>query len=318
MACSPFLRLIACSKTAIKVFFAVVFIMPLAVQGQSVINLYQGEIPGAINTVDGQKKEVAKDAAIYLSKVSVPTLTVFLPSGKNTSTAAVIICPGGGYGGLSMTHEGTEVAELFAKNGIAAFVLKYRLPSDKIMKQKEFGPLQDAQEAMVLLRKDAKKWNLDTAKIGIMGFSAGGHLAATAGTHFAGVIKDDAHQFIRPNFMMLIYPVISMTDSLTHKGSRYNLLGKMPTEEMKILFSNELQITQKTPPSFLVHSQDDPLVPVKNSLIFYESLLENKIPVEMHLYPKGGHGFGLVNSTTKDRWFDRCINWMQASGWIGN
>lgn len=289
-----------------------------ALHAQTVLNLYNGEIPGSIKAQYEENREVAKDSAIFVSRVSNPTLTVFLPSGKLAPTAAVIICPGGGYGGLSMTHEGTEVAEQFVKNGIAAFVLKYRLPSDKIMVHKETAPLQDAQEAMVVLRKNAKKWNLVVNKIGIMGFSAGGHLASTVGTHFSGVIMDEAHKFIRPDFVMLLYPVISMQDSLTHGGSRYNLLGITPTDETKRWFSNELQVSKETPPTFIVAAEDDPLVSPKNSLVFYQALLKNKIPSEIHIYQKGGHGFGLDNLSTKDQWFDRCINWMQSNGWLNS
>lgn len=295
----------------------VLFLFSPALRAQTIVNLYKGDIPGSKKSVQYTEQiEVAKDSALFVSKVSNPTLTIFLPNRGQKPTAAVVICPGGGYAGLSMTHEGTEIAEQLVQNGVAAFVLKYRLPSDEVMVDKEIGPLQDAQEAIVVLKKNAKKWNLDVAKIGIMGFSAGGHLASTVGTHFSGVIKDEAHNFIRPNFMMLIYPVISMQDSLTHGGSRYNLLGKKVTDSKKRKFSNELQVSRKTAPAFIVHAEDDPLVTVENSIVFYQALLKDKIPSEIHIYPKGGHGFGLDNLTTEDKWFDRCINWMRAGGWL--
>lgn len=309
-------KVIALSRRNKKAMLFMLLFGPLTLHAQTVMNLYNGEIPGSIKAIYKEKTEVAKDSAIFVSKVSKPTLTIFLPTEKRLPTAAVIICPGGGYAGLSMTHEGTEVAEQFVKNGVAAFVLKYRLPSDKIMVHKETGPLQDAQEAILMVKNHAKDWNIDTSKIGIMGFSAGGHLASTAGTHFSGVIKDEAHKFICPDFMMLLYPVISMTDSLTHGGSRYNLLGKAPTDETKRWFSSELQVTKQTPPTFIMAAEDDPLVSPKNSLVFYQALLKNKIPSEIHIYQRGGHGFGLDNLSTRDKWFDRCINWMQANGWI--
>ncbi|TDG35362.1 alpha/beta hydrolase [Pedobacter changchengzhani] len=306
----------ACRKTHKVVLLSVFLFGSLSLSAQTIMDLYKGEIPGSVEANLQEKIEINSDATIFVGNVAKPTLTIFLPNTKKALTSAVIICPGGGYQGLSMTSEGTKVAEQFVKNGVAAFVLKYRLPNDKIMVSKMNGPLQDAQEAILMVKKHAKEWNIDTNKIGIMGFSAGGHLASTAGTHFSGVIKDEAHQFIRPDFMMLIYPVISMEDSLTHGGSKYSLLGKNPSEETKRWFSNEFQVTEKTPPTFIVHAQDDPVVSPKNTLEFYKALYNKKIPTEMHIYPKGGHGFGLDNASTKDRWFDRCINWMQANGWI--
>lgn len=299
-------------------FVTAMFLWPGTLYSQTLIHLYKDQIPGAINRVNIEKADTV-DRAIYLGNVSRPSLTMFLPSEKNANGTAVVICPGGGYTGLSISHEGYKVAEEFKKAGVAAFVLKYRLPNDKTMLHKETGPLQDAQEAIKLIRKNYKKWNIDTIKVGIIGFSAGGHLASTAGTHFYHpVITDKDKTSVRPDFMILIYPVISMMDSITHKGSRRNLLGSAPSLEKKILFSNELQVTTETPPAFLVHAQEDELVPVQNSILFYNALLKNKVPVEMHIYAKGKHGFGLNNTATKDLWFERCKNWMDANGWLNN
>ncbi|WP_431211619.1 alpha/beta hydrolase [Puia sp. P3] len=210
-----------------------------------------------------------------------------------------------------MGHEGLEIAHMLNEAGIAAFVLKYRLPSDETMADKTIGPLQDAQRAIQLVRQQAKEWGVDTARVGIMGFSAGGHLASTAGTHFEkAVIPNDGHVSLRPDFMVLLYPVISFSDSIGHRGSRDALIGENPSSSLITEYSNELQVGPLTPPAFLVHSEDDKTVPVANSIHFYESLLHNKVPAELHLYPGGGHGYGLHNPTTKDQWSERLLNWL--------
>ncbi len=295
-----------------------VLLLPaLCSYSQTVIPLYNSTIPGAKDVENQERADTLQNGSIFLKGVCYPTLTVFLPSKLQATGAAVIVCPGGGYAGLSITDEGSRVAQELTKIGVTAFVLKYRLPSEKIMVDTETGPLQDAQEALKLVRKNYKKWNIDTNKVGIMGFSAGGHLASTAGTHFIlPVITRNDKISVRPDFMILIYPVISMMDSITHKGSRKNLLGSLPSLEKRILFSNELQVTPQTPPTFLVHSQEDDLVPAQNSLSFYSALLKNKVPSELHIYSKGKHGFGLNNTATKDFWFERCRNWMEANGWL--
>ncbi|GGB04405.1 beta-xylanase [Puia dinghuensis] len=251
------------------------------------------------------------------SKVSRPTLTVWQPpAGKRTGTA-VIVCPGGGYVHLAMTHEGTQVAAWLNSLGITAFVLKYRLPDDETMVDKTIGPLQDAQRAIQLVRQRAGEWGVNPGKIGILGFSAGGHLASTAGTHFTTpVIANPAGVSLRPDFMVLLYPVISFDDSIGHRGSRDNLIGKQPSPEGIKKFSNELQVTDQTPPAFLVHAEDDRTVPVINSLEFYIALMRHRVPAELHVYPKGGHGFGMHNPTTTDQWPDRLVNWLTAGGWL--
>jgi len=201
--------------------------------------------------------------------------------------------------------------------GVAAFVLKYRLPNDQTQPDKTIAPLLDAQQALRLVREQAAKYNLNPERIGLMGFSAGGHLAATAGTHFAQPAgANPGPTSVRPAFIMLIYPVISFSDSLAHKGSRSNLLGDAPTPDQVRLYSNELQVTAQTPPTFLVHAEDDTVVPVQNSLVFYQALHRHNVPAEMHLYPKGGHGFGMNNKTTKDQWVERLQNWLDANGWL--
>ncbi|HTN08002.1 alpha/beta hydrolase [Agriterribacter sp.] len=279
---------------------------------QQTIPLYEKNIPGALNVPNEERYDSVNAVAF---KVFTPTLTVYLPQKENANGAAVVICPGGGYGGLVMGKEGFAIAEYFAKQGVAAFVLKYRLPDDRIMKDKSTGPLQDAQQAIKLIKQHARQWNVDTARVGIMGFSAGGHLASTAGTHFNHpVIAVKPQVSVRPDFMILVYPVISMTDSLGHRGSRNNLLGKNPSPQKIQLFSSELQVTAQTPPAFLIHAGDDKAVDVDNSISFYEALRHNKVPAEMHIYPKGDHGF--VLKMPVEEWMSICIKWMRHSGFL--
>ncbi|MFD2285827.1 alpha/beta hydrolase [Pedobacter petrophilus] len=279
--------------------------------------MYTSSIPGAKSSSVIEKIETTADGKVQVTGVTVPTLTMYLPEKEKANGAAIIICPGGGYGFLAMSLEGYSSAQEFQKMGIAAFVLKYRLPNDNIMENKETGPLQDAQQAIKLIRSQAKKWNIDTAKVGVIGFSAGGHLASTLGTHFdRPVVPNLSSVSLRPNFMMLLYPVISFDQTIAHLGSRTKLIGNSPTAAMINTYSNETQVTPQTPPTFIVHASNDGWVKVDNSLIFYQALLKNKVPVEMHLYTKGGHGFGLNNNSTKDLWIDRCHNWLLASGFI--
>jgi acetyl esterase/lipase len=282
---------------------------------QEIIPLYD-KVPNS-KPVSDREKSVLTDGILRISKVSVPTMTIYKPISTNAKKSAVIICPGGGYGILAASHEGSDVAKLFNEWGITAIVLKYRLPDDTIMIDKRIGPLQDAQRALQLVRENAVKWNIDPAKVGIMGFSAGGHLAATASTHFNKAVIDNANNIsLRPDFSILIYPVISFTDSLTHMGSRNSLVGKNPSWENIQEYSNEMQVTMQTPPAFLVHASDDKGVKPGNSIKYYEALLKNAVSAELHLYQKGGHGFGLNNKTTSDKWMERLKNWMISNSYL--
>jgi len=282
----------------------------LQTAGQTIIPLYPGTVP---NSKPYAMKEIRMEAnglLVGFRKISEPTLAVYLPDEKIATGAAVIICPGGGYEMESYRLEGTVIAEAFLRKGIAAFILKYRLPSDSIMIDKSIGPLQDAQQAIKTVRMRAGEWKINPAKIGIMGFSAGGHLASTAGTHFdKSYIPNDEKINLRPDFLILIYPVISMTDELTHRGSRNALLGKTPNKELIGLFSNEMHVTANTPPTWLTHAGDDNVVTVENSIRFYQELIRNKVPAEMHLYPKGNHGFVLFQPT--DEWMQPLFSWMK-------
>ena len=272
-------------------------------------------IPGAITASD-YKEELRVDEhgnPTGIRKVTEPTLKIFLADNKNIKNAAVIICPGGGYAHLSNEKEGDKVAVWLNSIGVSAFVLKYRLPSDIIMKDKAVGPLQDAQEAIRTVRKHADEWNVDAGKIGVLGFSAGGHLASTLSTHYKDkVYKTNETISARPDFSILIYPVISMDDKITHKGSKENLLGKNPSDELVARFSNEKQVDSSTPTTFLVHATDDKSVVVENSINYYLALKRHNVPTEMHLYETGGHGFGLGYNGTKQNWPLACEKWMIA------
>lgn len=299
-----------------KICFAFgLLMMQYTTQAQQVIALYDGAVPNSKTAVTVTEKNENNQGQVRISQVIAPTLTVFTPPADKNTGAAIVICPGGGYSRLAMTHEGTDVGKLFASWGITAFVLKYRLPSDSIMVNKTIGPVQDAQRALQLVRSRAAEWKIDTAKVGIIGFSAGGHLASTAGTHFnKAFIQNTDNISLRPNFMMLIYPVITFSDKYTHKGSKENLIGKTAQADSVTYFSNELQVSDATPPTFLVHAGDDKAVPVENSLSFYRALNDHHVPAELHVYPGGGHGFGMNNKTTADEWTGRLQNWLKGLG----
>ncbi len=249
-------------------------------------------------------------------KVTDPVIYVFLPPADKSNGKAVLICPGGGYGVLAFSHEGFAIARWLNENGIAGIILKYRLPSDLIMKDKKVGPLQDAQEAMRLIRRNATEWKINPSKVGVIGFSAGGHLASTLSTHYAEKVYESGDTTsARPDFSLLLYPVISFDASFTHAGSRKNLIGDNPADDQIKRFSNELQINSKTPPTFIVHSSDDKTVPVRNSIVYYEALQKNGVIAEMHIFQKGGHGYGLaVGRGTESAWPDLSLHWLKATG----
>ncbi len=278
---------------------------------QTIIPLYE-KIPNSKPGPDIEKSEIDPKGLTRISEVTSPTLSVFLPPKDKANGTAVIICPGGGYARLAFSHEGTDVAKKFNEMGIAAFVLKYRLPDDLIMVNKETGPVQDAQRAIQVVRERAAEWSIDKKRVGLMGFSAGGHLASTAGTHFNHHYTDTKKNInLRPDFLILIYPVISFADSIAHKGSRTRLLGEHPSPEKVREYSNELQVTKNTPPTFLVHAKDDKVVPVENGLLFYKALQEHHVPSSLYLYEKGGHGFGMNNPTSDVKWMEHLQKWMQ-------
>ena len=252
---------------------------------------------------------------VRVSKVQTPEIAVYIPAKRNSTGQAVVICPGGGYAILAYDWEGTDIAKLLNSKVITAIVLKYRLPSTKSSITPHLTPLMDAKRAMRIVRANADKWGIKKNNIGIMGFSAGGHLASTLATHFDEGDKNSKdsieQQSSRPDFAVLIYPVISMDPKIAHMGSRTNLIGEHPDSALAKQYSNELQVTKQTPPTFLLHATDDGAVPVENSLRFYEACKTNGVPVEMHIFPKGGHGFGLKNKTSEADWFNLLTVWMK-------
>ncbi|MDQ7950029.1 MAG: alpha/beta hydrolase [Pedobacter sp.] len=298
-----------------KLLLALILLITLAnADAQQVIPLYKGKIPGSKNPPADYKETavVAPTTGLTsLSKVTDPTLTIFQPAKPNGT--AVIICPGGGYSGLAFDKEGVLVAKRFNEIGITAFVLKYRLPSDLIMDDKSFGPLQDAMQAIYLVRKNANVWGINPNKIGIMGFSAGGHLAGSLSVHYGDIkVQNQENISLRPDFSILIYGVISFRE-FTHKGSLTRLLGENPTTEQRNYWSSELHVNAQTPITFMVHSNNDGTVPIKNSIMYNEALTKNKVSSELHIYPTGGHGFGLYNKTVQDDWFQRLQNWITTN-----
>jgi acetyl esterase/lipase len=300
-----------------SVLFVLLIIFPGAFAQTSTLRLWPDGIPGVIlNDTYIEKPTQSEGIYTRFEKVTNPLLFVYLPPKEEATGTAVLICPGGGYSALAFNHEGNAIAKWLNDNGIAGIILKYRLPSDLIMKNKSVGPLQDAQEAMRIIRRNAISWNINPRKIGVIGFSAGGHLASTLSTHFAEKVYDVKDTTsARPDFSILIYPVISFDASFAHAGSRRNLIGDNPSEEAIRRFSNELQITEKTPSAFLVHSGDDSGVPVKNSIVYYEGLQKYGIPSELHIFQKGGHGYGLsVNSGTQSAWPELCLRWLKSLG----
>jgi acetyl esterase/lipase len=289
-------------------------VIQISVKAQTVINLYE-TIPNAIKNEVLEKIDSLQK--VKISGVTIPTITAYLPDPKIANGTAVLICPGGGYTFLVINKEGRDVALELNKKGIAAFVLKYRLPSKQTMVNPEIGPLQDAQQAIKMIRENSSKWNVDPNKVGIMGFSAGGHLAATTSVMFdRKVIDNKLNTNLRPDFSILVYPVISFTDSLVHQGSKAKLIGDQASADHIIAYSAERQVKVNCPPAFLVHSSNDKVVPVGNSIKYYEALQKKGIKAELRIYQAGGHGYALNNTTTKDKWIESCYHWMEANKWL--
>lgn len=252
-------------------------------------------------------------------QVSNPGIYSYFPAPEDNTGAAVIICPGGGYGHVTINWNGFQFAKWFNAMGVNAFVLNYRLPHSPDLKQRELGPLQDAQRAVKIVRAHANKWNIDPEKIGVMGISAGGHLAASLGVFQEDVasINDSLDEYgFTPEFMILVSPVITMGE-YTHEGSRQNLLGKNPSQELIDKFSMERQVHTQTPPAFLVHAYNDGAVDPRNSIMFYVSLLEHDVMSTLHIFPKGGHGIALRdNPGSTENWTELCEMWMKEMGWL--
>ncbi|MEL0074249.1 MAG: alpha/beta hydrolase [Flavobacteriaceae bacterium] len=294
-------------------FILAVFFTFYFTNAQEEYPLWEKGIPGQIKSDEVKEYSTGGTAEeiLRVHQVTEPTLKAYFPSKELANGAAVVICPGGGYRILAIDHEGYQIAEWLNSLGIAAFVLKYRLPDARIMKDPSVGPLQDVQKALRTVRQNAQKWNIDSTQIGIMGFSAGGHLAASLASHYQANVYEEATAIsARPDFSILIYPVISFDQTMTHSGSRENLIGKNPTEAQIAYFSNELQINKNTPPTLLIHSVDDEVVPVENSLAYLKQLKKYKVESELHIFSDGGHGYGLGRGGTHSLWSKNAENWL--------
>jgi acetyl esterase/lipase len=299
-----------------KIFFALFLCLATGLlQSQNfILPLWEGDPPNYKASGEVMKSDTTN--IVRLSLVQHPDIAVFLPSKSNATGEAVVICPGGGYHILAYDWEGSDIARWFSSRGIAAMVLKYRLPDSKSNIVPHKTPLMDAQRAFRMVRYHAESWNIDPGMIGIMGFSAGGHLASTLSTHFdkgdPGHTDPVERISCRPDFSILVYPVISFTEEFSHSGSRTALLGKDPDPKLVRYYSNELQVTSETPPAILIHSGDDGGVPVQNSLAYYGALFEKAIPAEIHVYPYGGHGYSLaIGKGHLATWPDRVLEWIQ-------
>ncbi len=289
--------------------FAVPLLLSLsaAQPANPVVPLWDGKAPHAVGDSDADK----------------PSLKVFRAEKPNG--AAVVVCPGGGYGFLADDHEGKQVAEFLNTLGVTAFVLKYRIVTKDRPGPLHPAPLEDAQRAIRLVRAKAKEFGIDPKRVGIMGFSAGGHLASTAATHFnVGGLKNDddvEKESCRPDFAILAYPVVTFDDAATHKGSRTNLIGANPDAKLVELYSNEKHVTKETPPTFIFHTNADTAVVPENAVRFYLACKKAGVPVEMHIYEKGRHGVGLGRDPkwtggekSVATWPDRLADWMKSRG----
>ncbi|NJN26985.1 MAG: alpha/beta hydrolase [Cyclobacteriaceae bacterium] len=280
---------------------------------QETLKLWTGKIPYSTGLIG--EEEITDQG--HVRNIQDPDITVYLPDKEKATGAAVVICPGGGYWLLAIKHEGHDIARWFNSIGVAGIVVKNRLPTSDNITDKSEVAMTDAQRAVRMTRYHAEKWGIAPGKIGIMGFSAGGHLASTVGTHFDLGIKDakDPIQQVscRPDFMVLVYPVISMSGDIMHTGSMKSLLGENPSDAQMLRFSNEKQVTKDTPPAILIHSSDDTGVPVANSIGFYEALLAHGVAAELHLFHSGGHGYGLGrgDGTSHNMWPQNVQAWMK-------
>jgi len=308
--------------------------MTTTVFSQEEVELYDGDIPNVLGDGPEERSFDAPFGKVYY-QVGTPTLQLFLPVKEKNTGTAVILCPGGSYSALVYGFE-TKTAQLLAQNGIAGIVLKYRLPDPKFYENKEIVPLQDLQQALIKVRENASEWGISPDKVGVLGSSAGGHLASSAGTHFdTCYVPNPNNTCVRPDFLILNYPVISFADSLTHFQSRLRLIGEEPIpneifqlmatdskkaekmmaeipvpKEMVLEFSNELHVTSETPPTFIDHANDDAVVPIQNSILFIAALQQQGVKVECFFYASGGHGYQADNLGNKVEWIDACIAWI--------
>lgn len=293
----------------------IMLLSTLSIGQDFTIPIWSADIPNS--QASDEKLDYGDRDIVWMTGVQTPDIAVFLPTEKTATGQGVLICPGGGYAGLAYDWEGTDIAKWLNSKGIAGFVLKYRLPISKSVVTPKDAPLMDAQRAMRVIRGHAEEWNLDQDKLGVMGFSAGGHLASTLTMHHDEILIDKYDELdtlaSRPDFQILVYPVITFSPADRHNGSKENLIGKNSTDELIHFYSTENHVTKNTPPTFLLHSTDDRAVPVENSLLMYKALKDQNIPVEMHIYPYGGHGFSLaIGQGYLSSWTERLAEWLES------
>ena len=297
-------------------FLILLFGTSLAFSQNHTLNLWPG-LPPLQKESDQQEKTV-REGIVRISNVQTPSIEVYLPTQQIATGEAVLIFPGGGYGILAYDWEGTDFAKWLNSQGIAGIVVKYRLPLSTSLTDPKEVPLLDAQRAIRLVRQHAEDWHINPNQVGIMGFSAGGHLAATLSTSYTHQVARETDSInllsARPDFSILVYPVISFRDAATHGGSRKNLIGDPANPELVNRFSNELQVNANTPPTFLVHAQDDKAVPLENSLLYYQALHANGVKASLHIYPTGGHGFAFgMDKGAVSGWRDVLLAWMEET-----
>ncbi len=288
----------------------------IAYSQNHVLPLWEGNPP--LQNPSDLKEETTQLGILRIANVQQPTLEVYLPTKQIATGEAVVIFPGGGYGILAYDWEGTDFAKWLNSQGIAGIVVKYRLPISKSLTDPKEVPLLDAQRAIRLARKHASEWSINPAKVGVMGFSAGGHLASTLSTQYNHELnrpKDEIDAIsARPDFSILVYPVITFRTDAVHAGSRKNLIGENASSALKDRFSGELQVNAETPPTFLVHAQDDKGVPIENSLLYYQSLNKHGVRASLHIYPTGGHGFGFgMGKGAVEGWRNVLLAWMKET-----
>lgn len=301
----------------IKFFFTLLLLISsqMLFAQNHVIPLWEGTPP--LQTEMDLEEKAVQEGILRLSNVQTPTLEVYFPTKSIQTGQAILIFPGGGYGILAYDWEGTDFAKWLNSQGIVGIVVKYRLPNSESLTDKKEVPLLDAQRAMRQVRHHAGDWGIDPEKVGVLGFSAGGHLASTLSTqynHQLDLSGDAIDQLsAKPDFSILVYPVISFRDASAHSGSRRALIGEDASQELIDRFSGELNVDSETPPTFLVHAQDDKAVPVKNSLLYYEALTKAGVPASMHLYPTGGHGFAFgLDKGTVENWRNELVTWLKT------
>lgn len=281
-----------------SLFLVLMMTFTVFAAGQEKLELYTDNLPNAKEGADLGE--------------NIPELYFYKPTEIKHKITFLII-PGGGYSHVAMKHEGHDVAKTLSDLGYPAFVLRYRLPKADQMLDKRIGPIQDAQQALSYIRIHSTSLGIEQGKVGVLGFSAGGHLASTLSTHFETdyLGKGLSYNTLRPDFSVLLYPVISLDDDITHKGSKTNLIGPDFLESDVTRFSNELNVNKDTPPTYLMHAMDDKVVPIQNAERYLDALQKNGVTCKLFIYDTGGHGFGMVNKTDTRSWFDDMINWLE-------